>query len=355
LSDKFFVKSRFDDYEVSFTDTLVADLEAFLRDGDALVVDEAVLEAHRGRLQVLVDRWPTLPIHASERAKSFEEIGGTLDRLVSMGFRKNGRLVVLGGGVVQDVAAFISTVLYRGVEWIFIPTTLLAQGDSCIGGKSSINFRGYKNLLGSFLPPSRILIDLEFLRTLPRDQVTSGLGEILHFLLYAGETEFAFLESNIDRIRADSQDMKTLLRLSLSIKKAVIEVDELDRGVRQLFNYGHSFGHAIEAVTEYAIPHGIAVSFGMDIANYVSVGIGLAEEGFRDRVRRLASTLWEGFTIRDLDVDALFGALRKDKKNVGSDVYVILASGFGGTVKRKIDLEGPEGALIKQYFTSEAY
>ena len=329
MSERFRVSSRFHDYNVEFSEKLIADLGELLEEGDVVLVDQGVRRAHAGRLDGLLANWPTIEVFASERAKSFEEIGATIETLVSTGFRKRGRLLVIGGGVAQDVAAFIATVIYRGVDWFFVPTTLLAQGDSCIGGKSSINFRGYKNLLGSFLPPSRILIDVEFLDTLPRVEVTSGLGEILHFLVYAGEEDFSFLETYIGSLRCDPALMRELIQRSLSIKRAVIQVDELDQGVRQLFNYGHSFGHAIEAATDYGIPHGIAVSFGVDIANYLSVARGMAKQSFRDRVREVTAQLWDGFSVKDLSVEAVFSALRRDKKNIGSDVYVILTSGFG--------------------------
>lgn len=354
MSEQFVVRSRFHDYTVGFSDGLLADLEALLEDGDVIVLDRAVRIEHAARLDGLLTNWPTIEVHASEKAKSFEEIGRTIAALVSIGFRKSGRLLVIGGGVTQDISAFIATIIYRGVDWFFVPTTLLAQGDSCIGGKSSINFRGYKNLLGSFRPPARILIDVAFLETLPAVEICSGVGEILHFLVCAGEEDFEFLEANIGAVHTDSAVTRELIRRSLSIKKAVIEVDEVDVGVRQLFNYGHSFGHAIEAVTDYAIPHGIAVSFGVDIANYLSVRLGMAEPGFRKRVRDVAAPLWEGFSIKDLDVGAIFSALRRDKKNIGPDVYVILTSGFGGCVKTRIDLDERDGGLIRQYFAREA-
>ncbi len=353
MSDSFVVKSRLRDYEVRFGSAVEALVHA-MRDGDVVLVDRAVERAHGERLApVLADR-PVLRIDASEQAKSFEQVGDTLEQLVELGLRKRGRIMVVGGGVTQDIGAFMATVLYRGVEWIFVPTTLLAQGDSCIGGKSSINFRGFKNLLGSFLPPAAIFIDVDFLESLPAAQVTSGIGEILHFLIYQGEEAFAFLEAHNHDVRTDPELLRQLIRRSLAIKTSVIEVDEFDTGPRQLFNYGHSFGHAIEAATDYAIPHGIAVSFGMDIANYISVGVGLAEAAFRDRVRNVAETLWPGYSIKDLEVEQIFAALRRDKKNVGSDIYVILTAGFGGTVKTRIDLDGREGTLIRNYFRAEA-
>lgn len=354
MSSELSIRSRSHDYSIRFAEDLVSDLEPLLKPGDVILLDEAVAISNGKRLAELLSDWPTLKVAASEHAKSFEEVGGTIDRVISSGFRRDNRLFAIGGGVLQDIVAFMATVLYRGVEWVFVPTTLLAQGDSCLGGKSSINFRGHKNLLGSFLPPRMILIDTKFLRTLPEVQVTSGIGEILHFLVFSGEDDFAFLEANLDAVRREPARMRELIGRSLAIKKPVVEEDELDQGVRQLFNYGHSFGHAIEAVSNYEIPHGIAVSFGIDIANYVSAGIGMSNRAFRDRVRAVASRLWDGFSIRELDLEGIFAALRRDKKNIGKDVYVILARDFGALEKVRIDLDGREGALIREYFAREA-
>lgn len=352
MSDPIHIRSRFFDYRVEFGRVEV-ELASLLADGDLLIVDSAVARLHSERLAAL-EGHQIIDVSASEHAKSFESIDGVLESVVGAGFRKGNRLVAVGGGVVQDITAFIATTLYRGVDWLFVPTTLLAQGDSCIGGKSSINFRGYKNLLGSFLPPRRILIDVGFIQTLPDHEITSGVGEILHFLIYSGEEDFRFLEDRLSVIRSDPADLEELARRSLRIKKDVVERDELDRGERQLFNYGHSFGHAIEAVTNYAIPHGIAVSMGMDLANYVSVGLGHAEPSFRTRVRAVASQLWPGFSVGGIDLEEYFRALRRDKKNIGTDVYVILARGFGELFKTQIDLDGKAGDLIREYFANEA-
>lgn len=348
------VRSRFFDYDVHFVSDLVATLQGELGEGDVLVVDDAVLGAHGDRLAPALEGRFIVPVEGSERAKSFERIGDTLEEIVRGGFRRGGRVIAIGGGVTQDVAAFIATTIYRGVEWVFVPTTLLAQGDSCLGGKSSINFRGYKNLLGSFLPPRKILIDVDFIPTLPESQIVSGLGEILHFLVFEDEASFAFLETHIDSIRNDRERLQELCGISLGIKKAVVERDELDTGERLLFNYGHTFGHALESVTEYGVPHGVAVSIGMDIANYVGVALGHTTSPFRDRIRAVTSKLWQGYSVRDIDLDPYFEALRRDKKNVGRLVTCVLARDFGDLFMERIDLDDRAGDLLRQYFATEA-
>jgi len=336
-------------------DELAESLPSVVSSGDVFLVDETVLHLHRNRLSnsVPIDR--IIQIQASETSKSYYELGATIKDLINTGFSKPSRLVAIGGGVIQDICSFIASILFRGVEWIFCPTTLLAQGDSCIGGKSSVNFAGYKNLLGSFRPPSMIFIDTGFLKTLPADQIASGLGEILHFLVYSSEQDFKFMADNLDRFRLDMEMMQALILKSLTIKKTVVEQDEFDIGPRQLFNYGHSFGHALEAVTEYGIPHGIAVCFGMDIANYLSEAIDLTPVDFRTRVKRITEELWRGYSIKDINRTQFFDALRKDKKNIGNQVNVILTRGFGQMFKTSIDIDGREGEMIDHYFDNEVF
>lgn len=354
MSEQFTVRSQYHDYEVRFIGDIGDELDRFLEPGDVILIDSNVHRIHWKRLGVVTAEHATIDVKATEESKSYREIGKVIEDLVSSGCRKQSRIIALGGGITQDICGFISTVLYRGVDWIFCPTTLLAQGDSCIGGKSSVNFAGYKNVLGSFYPPREILVDNGFLLTLPEDQITSGLGEILHFLVLSSESDFQFMEENLEQFRGDPGLMRDLIERSLSIKKRVIEEDEFDKGLRQLFNYGHSFGHALEAVTDYAVPHGVAVSMGIDIANYLSQRTDLVSSAFRERVRDVAEKLWDGCAVKGIDIEAYFSALRRDKKNIGSDVYVILTRGFGEMFKTRIDLGGREGGLIRDYFESEA-
>ena len=354
MSEGFAVRSKYHDYEVLFVDDIRKELQGFLESDDVILIDSEVYRLHWERLGQMTSQHKIIQVKVTEEAKSYAKISKVIEDLISSGFRKQSHIIAVGGGITQDISGFIATVLYRGVDWVCCPTTLLAQSDSCIGGKSSVNFAGYKNLLGSFYPPRTILIDSGFLPTLPKDQITSGLGEILHFLVLSSEEDFRFMEENLGALRDDVGLMRCLIEKSLSIKKEVIEKDEFDTGLRQLFNYGHSFGHALEAVTHYALPHGIAVSLGIDIADFVSDRLGLAPSGFRDRVRSVAEALWRGYSVKGIIIEDYFSALGKDKKNIGDDVYVILTRGFGDMFKTRIDLKGREGRLIRDYFQTEA-
>ncbi len=153
-----------------------------------------------------------------------------------------------------------SSILFRGVDWYFIPTTLISQGDSCIGGKTSINLKNVKNQLGTNYPPLKICIDTNFLKTLPQEQIKSGLGEMLHYFIFSSENDFIFFKQNFEE-----NNFKNLIQRSLEIKKSVIEIDEKEKGLRILFNYGHTFGHALESLDKSndVIRHGEAVGIGL--------------------------------------------------------------------------------------------
>ena len=278
-------------------------------------------------------------MNVSEEEKSFERIGGYIESLSSYDFKRNNRLVAIGGGVVQDITSFVAQIFFRGVKWIYIPTTLLAQADSCIGSKSSINFGGIKNQLGSYYPPSEIFSDSTFLLTLESEAIRSGVGEMAHYFILDSEKSFSFLEDNIADMLALGPSTPLAIRESLRIKKSFIEDDEFDLGQRQLLNYGHSFAHAIEGFTNYKIPHGVAVSFGIILANYLAVSRGRMNEWVANRIRNTLSKLWADPLPANITAKGLIELLRKDKKNQGTKLRLILAADFGDVFFDDVDVE----------------
>ena len=313
----FKVISIIHDYKVQFIHDFVQTLGSELCDGDFLIIDNKIKSLYPSDLAPFLDKYSTIGIDANEHQKSYEGVIPIIQTLINSGFRKNHRLVAIGGGITQDITAFIASIMYRGVKWIYFPTTLLAQGDSCIGSKTSINFGDYKNQVGGFYPPNKIFIYPEFLASLSENELSSGMGEMLHYFVVSGEEDFRMYESNFKEAFLDKSILAKIILKSLSIKKKYIEKDEFDQNIRQVFNYGHSFGHAIESLTKYRIPHGIAVSFGMDMANYISVKMGLIDDVVRDEIRVITKFIWKGYSLRGIDVQTFINALSKDKKMWG--------------------------------------
>ncbi len=329
MKDELIIQSYRKPYQVLFVEDAPAVLAGEIREGDAVIVDRKVLNLYRQKLEPIIEDHLVMEIEATEDHKSYDGVRPLIQNLIENGFKKNHRLIAIGGGITQDVTAFMASILYRGVNWIFLPTNLLSQCDSCIGSKTSINFGNYKNQIGGFYPPQLILSDPSFLDTLDDREIRSGLGEMAHYFLVESEEAFSRYEQVVEEALERGPALKELIRESLAIKKRMIERDEFDEGPRNVFNYGHSFGHAIEGYTQYEIPHGLAVAFGMDIANAQSVRLGLIDEKLRHRVRSTLCKVWKTVDFPEIEIERYITILRKDKKNVGTDVRVILTRGLG--------------------------
>lgn len=331
------IKSRSHEYTVEEYSSSAAALVAVTNEvRPHFLVDRAVYNLLDPKVRASMPTDRLVLMEASEAAKSYGPLEPVFLDLLGRGLRRNGLLVVVGGGVLQDAGCFIASVLARGIRWELVPTTLLAQADSCIGSKSSINIGSYKNQIGTFNPPHRVLLVHDFLRTLPFDEIRSGLGEVIKLQLLSGEQGFEELMADLEGFAAlGSADRLPLLakwvQRSMDVKQPVIERDEFDRGERLLLNYGHTFGHAFEAITDFGIPHGIAVVLGMLAATSISTRLGLVPE---EQARALASRLrpWhEPYAQRlaGIDMSDLLGALARDKKNTAAGLTCILTRGFG--------------------------
>ena len=189
--------------------------------------------------------------------------------------------------------------------------------------------------------------------TLSDHDLQSGLGEMSHYFVVSSEEDFKQYKHNYKTALTDKSVIKNMIARSLAVKKSYIEIDEFDQNKRQVFNYGHSFGHAIESLTDYAVPHGIAVSFGMDMANFISMKMGLLNPKIREDIRELLQQIWEGYDIRNLDVPQFSSALAKDKKNVGQELRLILCKGYGKVFKATVKNDDQLHNWLTEYFNKE--
>lgn len=351
----FTVKSNIHDYEVNFIDDVKKTLEKELNEGDFIIIDNKVKSLYPDWFEDALVNYNYVGIDASESQKSYQEVEPVINILIERGFRKNHKLIAIGGGITQDVTAFIASILYRGVQWNFFPTTLLAQGDSCIGSKTSINFGKFKNQVGGFYPPNKIYVDPKFLNTLPFKELQSGLGEMAHYFVVSGEEDFNRYKRDYAKALVDKNVLRGVIARSLEIKKSYIEIDEYDKNERQVFNYGHSFGHAIESLTNYEIPHGIAISFGMDMSNFVSMKKGYIKSEERQNSRELFEKIWDGYAeqVKGLDIDTYLVALSKDKKNKGPLLGLILNKGYGKVFKDFTENDKIFKSWMVEYFANE--
>lgn len=265
-------------------------------------------------------------IRAEESHKTIETALSICEKISHLRAKRNAVLVSIGGGIIQDITGFAANVLYRGIQWRFVPTTLLAACDSCIGGKTSLNYKEYKNILGTFYAPDQIYICPSFFKSLSQKDFESGLGEVVKFNVMAGEEGITLLEQELDRLLLKDNELlgKFVLR-SLAFKKPFIEADEFDKGVRIQLNFAHTFGHAFETVSHYAIPHGTAVAMGTIAANYISQKRGWISRELAHRMETLlVKIIHVDMGCLGTDMDAIISAMQKDKKQVGNSLTTVL-------------------------------
>lgn len=354
MSDSMIIRSIFRDYSVHFISDFAPALHSLADKHAFFIIDAQIWGIYGDRIKNEIPDERLLIVEASEGNKSLDKCREIIETLVDKKVRRNEKLVAIGGGIIQDVTAFSASIIYRGIEWAFFPTTLLAQADSCIGSKTSINLGDKKNLVGNFYPPSDVFIDMTYLNSLAVDDIKSGIGEILHYYIYAASPLFDELISDYAMIIKDRNRLGKYIRESLRIKKSVIEIDEFDRNERNKFNYGHTFGHAIESVTDYAIKHGQAVTIGMDLANYMSMKVGLMEPAIFHNLHAKLSINFPEFDWNKIDLDRYLGLLAKDKKNIGSNVGCILSQDLGVLLKQQMPLDNDFREIIRDYFSGQA-
>ena len=354
----FTIKSQAHDYSVETFSSFVKVFERLADTrGQLYLVDREIERIYQKEIDPAVPEASRVVIEATEEQKSYERLAPIFLELLSKGLKRDGTLIVVGGGVAQDIGCFIATVLFRGVRWEFIPTTLLAQSDSCIGSKSSINIGDYKNQIGTFYPPHRVMVASDVLSSLPWDEIRSGLGEVIKLQLIAGQGGFDELMADLKNLNPNGglEMIPKWVDRSIAVKKPYIENDEFDQGIRNILNYGHTFGHAYESATKYAIPHGIAVLLGMLTATYLSARLGLiAESHFLDLKLRL--TPWYHpyeTTLLKARREDIFRAIRHDKKNTGDFINCILTSGPGRMEKIKVDFDRELVPAVEKFIDNE--
>ncbi len=344
LENSFIVKSSPYGYTVNFTEeeNPFVQINQWFKDQprNILFIDKNVYTAYQDYLDV-----PQSQIFQAQADEDFKTLEGALkliDFLQEHNFTKAEKLIVLGGGVIQDVAALVGALYKRGIAWEFFPTTLLAMCDSCIGAKASINYRNTKNQLGLFGAPKEVFINVNFLKSLNARQIKSGLGEMFKLCVTGGERAYWMFTQKTQAGKVNNlRDYQELIKLALSVKKSVIEVDEFDKSFRKGLNYGHTFGHALETLTDYAVPHGQAVVAGMVIANELSARKDLLSQNINQDLFIQAQKLLDEESktaIKQMDLSKLKELLRRDKKAMGNSLNLVLLRNFGHLVFYSVEM-----------------
>lgn len=306
----------------------------------AIITDERVAGLHLARLTAALDAAgiasSALALPAGEATKSWEHLGRTVEWLLSEKIERRDMVVAFGGGVIGDLAGFAASILRRGVRFVQIPTTLLAQVDSSAGGKTGINSPQGKNLIGAFHQPTLVLADPTVLGTLTDRDFLAGYGEVVKYGLLGDADFFAWLETNGPKLRTDPDALLNAVAHSISMKAGIVERDETEQGERALLNLGHTFGHALESATGYSdrLLHGEGVAIGCSLAFDLSARLGLCSQEDPSRVAAHLAEMRMPSRLSDIpgelpDDETLIALMGQDKKVVDGRLRLILARGIG--------------------------
>lgn len=333
------------------------------RDRVFVVADETVAKLHLAKLgeglnAAGIDFFVT-QTPPGEGSKSFAQLDAVLGDLIANGAERDDLIIAFGGGVVGDLTGLAAALLKRGARFVQIPTTLLAQVDSSVGGKTAINSKAGKNMVGLFHQPVMVLADLGVLETLPERERAAGLAEIAKYALIDDPKFFDFLETNAARLRAgDKAALAEAVRVSCASKARIVAIDETEQAERALLNLGHTFGHALERANEYrpSLLHGEAVGAGMAMALRYSVKLGVCPGQDAVRAEKLLNALGLSTRIGNLaggpyPPEDLLAHMMHDKKARNGRMTLILARGIGQAyIQRDADIES-----VRQFLVSEAH
>jgi 3-dehydroquinate synthase len=289
-----------------------------LNNNYAIITDSNVYKLYKEKISNLLDKeklnYKFIIVNSGEKSKRLKVLQKVSEKMIDLGFDRHSAIVALGGGVVGDLAGFIAGTYMRGIPFVQIPTTLLAQVDSSVGGKVAVDIKNGKNSSGLFYQPKKVMIDVDFLDTLPEIEFNSGMMEIVKHGVILSSKYFKFIEENLSKITG--KDKEVLIRLiheSCLIKTGVVQKDEREKNLRMILNYGHTIGHAIETINNFRIKHGIAVGIGMIKEAMISNKLGMLSGNDCSRIIRLINSF--GIKDKNYNKSKILKAMQSDKKN----------------------------------------
>lgn len=349
------LESSIRDYYVHFEETprFIADFSTITERSYA--IDRNVWHLYSRTLLQSVEPDRTLLLPADEEHKTLETVFEVYNYLIRQSAKRNMTLISIGGGIIQDITGFACSTLYRGINWIYVPTTLLAQADSCIGSKTSLNYLHHKNLVGSFYPPSHVHIYTPFLSSLENEYFFSGIGEVVKLAIIGGENTMREMVDLLPgALQRTPATLAACVHRSLAIKQSYIAEDEFDTGRRNMLNFGHCFGHALESTSHFDIPHGQAVVIGIILANIVARERGLLSDQLYTFM--LEKVLLPSLVVSPkkgtLEPAAVIAAMEKDKKRVGKGLALIMTTSHCEMVK-VTDLQPSEVVRALEMYSVE--
>ncbi|KQB85844.1 3-dehydroquinate synthase [Corynebacterium lowii] len=325
-------------YTVTIGSTLRERVGEEVRGRAAIVHQPVLVEEARALAQACGPESLTIEVPDAEAGKTLESVGAIWDRLGAAGWTRRDTVVGLGGGAVTDVAGFAAATWMRGIRVVQVPTTLLAMVDAAVGGKTGINTAAGKNLVGAFHEPGAVLIDVDYLRTLPHEEIVAGSAEIIKTGFIADPVILERYEENPAAALDPQGFLPELIERSVRVKAEVVSQDLKESGLREILNYGHTFGHAVELCEEYRWRHGAAVAVGMMFVAHLSHARGLIDAPLLHRHRAILESVGLPTRYTPGRFDSLYEGMTRDKKNRDGVIRFVTLDGAVGSVTR---LEGP--------------
>ena len=328
-------------YNIFIGENLFDDAAKFVLNSDfskkiLVVTDENIFKIHGKNLREIFSRYEDINfeievIPPGETSKIFYEVENLYTCAIESNLDRKSVIMAVGGGVVGDLAGFVAATFLRGVNFIQVPTTLLAQVDSSVGGKTAINHKLGKNLIGAFYQPKAVFIDVATLKTLPLREIKAGLAEVVKYGVICDTKFFEYLEQNIEGILGGNvEDLKHIIKRSCEIKAEVVSRDEKESGLRKILNFGHTIAHAIEEETGYTkYSHGEAVAIGMIGAASISQALGYVDAEKVARLKNLIENFGMYTHAKGCNVEGVYNALFRDKKVIGGKLNWVLMKDFG--------------------------
>ncbi len=322
--------------------------------GKMVVVTDSNVEKHycEACVELLSEIGAQVSCHvipAGEKSKQLDTVSEIYRRLISLKLDRHSTLIALGGGVVGDITGFAAATFMRGIQFVQIPTSLIAQADSSVGGKTGVDFEGNKNMIGAFYQPRFVFINVNTLKTLPEREISSGLGEVIKHGLIMDNDLFEYIDYNLNKIFSfDENVLQYIIKLNCSIKGRVVEQDEREGDLRGILNFGHTIGHAVESVSDFTLLHGECISVGMTGAYRLAQKFGMVDAKTVERVKKTLIKAGLPIKAQGMDANKIFDKMFYDKKVKGGKLKFVLPKRIGEVVQYTVDDENTVKEVLEE-------
>ncbi|MCK9444435.1 MAG: 3-dehydroquinate synthase [Tissierellaceae bacterium] len=331
--EKIVVNLSGNSYDIHIGKGILVNIDDFIEPNNEqnfLISDENVYELY-GHYFENLKGYEKIIVKPGEQSKSLETVSHILGQMLGLKGSRKSKVIAFGGGVVGDLGGFCSSIYMRGIEYIQIPTTILAQVDSSIGGKTGVNFQNHKNTVGTFHQPSKVIVDIDLLQSLDRRQILNGLGEIIKYGIIYDYEFFKYVKENIEGIgKSNSKVMSSVIKRCCEIKSEIVSKDEKEQNLRKILNFGHTFGHGLESITNFLkYNHGEAVIIGMYYETLLAKRLGAIDSEYFQEIMDFLNSLRVDLNVEDYPAANLIDIMANDKKNHDGKISFILPTERG--------------------------